>query len=220
MYSTSTSIIDSDHPAIIAYAEGVVEDEIDPTQKAIRLYYAVRDSFRYEPYCLHWTPEGVKASATLDKGYGYCVTKAVLLAALGRAVGFQTRLGFADVKNHLNSEKLKRVMETDVFFWHGYVEIFLNDRWVKATPAFNRSLCERVGIKPLEFDGLEDSVFHEFDRQGEKHMEYVKDHGQFEDLPFEVIDSAIQECYPALYKMMKEGGRMGDDFEREAFAGD
>lgn len=194
----ATDFIDSDNSEVISFAQQAIGQTTDQKEQAIKLYYAVRDEFRYDPYRIQFTPNGLKASAVIKQGYGYCVSKAVLLAAAGRAVGIPTRLGFADVKNHLSSEKLKQVMQSDVFSWHGYTEFYLDNKWVKATPAFNKLLCDKTGIKPLEFDGENDSVFHEFDQAGNKHMEYLKDHGPFDDLPFQKIAEVIKNNTPCL----------------------
>jgi hypothetical protein len=58
---------------------------------------------------------------------------------------------------------------------------------VKATPAFNLSLCTRFRVKPLEFDGMSDSLFHPFDEDNRRHMEYVRDRGSYADVPAEEI---------------------------------
>jgi transglutaminase-like putative cysteine protease len=216
----STDFIDSDNSAIIRFANETVGSEQDQTQKAIKLYYAVRDSIRYDPYRIQLTPNGLRASTTLNQGYGYCVAKAVLLAAAGRAVDIPTRVGFSDVKNHLSSEKLKQVMQSDVFAWHGYTEFYLNNKWVKATPAFNQLLCDKAGIKPLEFDGINDSIFHEFDQAGDKHMEYLNEHGHFDDVPFQAIVQAYKKHYPLLTELIDQlpGMRIEGDFEDEAIS--
>lgn len=215
-----TDFIDSDNTAIINFAKGVVADEQNQKKQAIKLYYAVRDNIRYDPYRIEFTPHGLKASTTLTQGYGYCVAKAVLLAAAGRAVGIPTRIGFSDVKNHLSSEKLIQVMQSDVFTWHGYTEFYLDHQWVKATPAFNKLLCDKAHIKPLEFDGENDSVFHEFDQEGNKHMEYLSEHGHFDDLPFQTIINAYKEHYPAFSNLIDQQSKIAieGDFENEASA--
>jgi transglutaminase-like putative cysteine protease len=214
----STDFIDSDNSAIIRFANETVGSEQDQTQKAIKLYYAVRDGIRYDPYRIQLTPNGLRASTTLNQGYGYCVAKAVLLAAVGRAVGIATRVGFSDVRNHLSSEKLKQVMQSDVFAWHGYTEFYLDNKWVKATPAFNQLLCDKAGIKPLDFDGINDSIFHEFDQAGDKHMEYLNEHGHFDDVPFQAIVEAYKEHYPLLSELINQQSSMSieGDFEEEA----
>jgi hypothetical protein len=105
-------------------------------------------------------------------------------------------------------------MKTDLFIHHGYTELFLNDRWVKATPTFNLSLCERFGVKPLDFDGVHDAIFHEFDRKGNRHMEYVYDHGPFSDLPYDMIMAAFRKHYPIYFT--DENAAVAGDFEAEA----
>ncbi len=164
-------------------------------EKAVSLYYAVRDDFRYDPYRLDLTPHGMQPERVLENGYGWCVPKAALLSACCRAVGVPARLGFADVRNHLTTPKLREKMRTDVFAWHGFSEILLEGRWVKATPAFNRELCEKSGLTPLEFNGREDSIFHEFDG-GRQHMQYLRMHGSFDDIPLERMLAGYREVYP------------------------
>lgn len=188
-----------------------------PIDKATALYYAVRDEIKYDPYDLEYSRNAMRASSVLAKGSGYCVAKATLLVAAGRSAGIPCRLGFADVLNHLSSPKLRQKMKTDLFVYHGYTEFYLNSRWVKATPAFNLSLCTKFQVKPLEFDGTEDSIFHEFDSTGRKHMEYVHDHGTFDDLPFERIFGAYIQTYPDFLENFGTG--KDHDFEQEKFPG-
>jgi transglutaminase-like putative cysteine protease len=190
-----TPLVDSDHPGVIEFAARHSRGE-DDIARAITLYYAVRDGYRYDPYQVDLTPEGMKASAVLARGHGWCVTKASLLAAACRACGIPARLGFADVRNHLSTERMRRTMGTDVFYWHGFTEILLEGNWVKATPAFNLELCERFGLLPLEFDGRRDSIYHPFDRQGKRHMEYLAFRGSFDDVPLTEIVADLARLYP------------------------
>lgn len=215
-YLEPAACIDSDHPDVIAFARARAGDG-DDKARAIRLYYAVRDDFRYAPYSVELTPEGMKASAVLKRGDGFCITKATLLAAACRAVGIPARLGFADVRNHLATERMRREMDTDLFIYHGFTEILLNGEWVKATPAFNLSLCEKFGVLPLEFDGEHDSVFHPFDAAGQRHMEYVRDHGSFADVPLDVIVEAFVTAYPRMYSRYGKP-KLDGDMEAEAAA--
>lgn len=187
---------DSDHPDVIAFAERHAAGTTD-VERAVALFYAVRDGFRYDPYRIDLSPDGMRASTVLTNGYGWCVPKATLLAAACRAVRIPARLGFADVRNHLSTERMRQVMGTDVFYWHGYTEILLAGRWLKATPAFNLELCDRFGLLPLEFDGRQDSVYHPFDRQGRRHMEYIADRGSFDEVPLARIVADLAELYPA-----------------------
>jgi transglutaminase-like putative cysteine protease len=192
------TFIDSDHPSILALVDSLIDPQDDDISKAVTLYYRVRDGLRYNPYNIALTPAGYLASATLAAGEGWCVPKALVLAALCRAAGIPARVGYADVRNHLSTERLRQAMQTDIFYFHGYTSLYLNGRWVKATPAFNIELCEKFGLRPLEFNGLEDSLYHEFDMEGNRHMEYLKDRGEYLDLPFDELMAVMRKHYPAL----------------------
>jgi len=191
----ATDLVDSDHPAVREFAARHAEGG-NTRERAVALYYAVRDRFRYDPYRIDLSPHGMRASTVLEIGYGWCVTKAALMAAACRAAGIPARMGFADVRNHLSTQRMRETMTTDVFIWHGYTEIWLDGAWRKATPAFNIELCERFGLLPLEFDGLSDSIYHPFDRSGQRHMEYLRERGCFRDLPLAQILADFREVYP------------------------
>lgn len=208
-----TALIDSDHPAVVAFASrhGRGRDE---RERAVALYYAVRDGFRYDPYRIDLSPDGMKASSVLAQGHGWCVPKATLLAAACRASGIPARVGFADVRNHLSTARMREVMQTDVFYWHGYADICLGGAWVKATPAFNASLCERFGLLPLEFDGTADSLYHPFDRQGHRHMEYVAQRGSFDEVPLVRIAADFARLYPRWQP--ERTGLLAGDFPTDA----
>lgn len=208
-----TAFIDSDHPAVREFAERVGTG--GDRELAVALFYAVRDGFRYDPYRIDLTPEGMKASTVLVNGYGWCVPKATLLAAACRARGIPARLGFADVRNHLSTERMREVMGTDLFYWHGFTEIRLEGRWLKATPAFNVELCEKFGLLPLEFDGRSDSIYHPFDRAGHRHMEYVAQRGSYDDLPLQQIIADFAALYPGWRQQAARGGDFLVDVERE-----
>jgi len=209
----ATYFIDKDHPDITAFSKQHAKAGRSDLDRAVSLYYAVRDVIRYNPYSIEPDRRAMKASAVLARKQGYCVAKAVLLAACLRSQGIPARLGFADVKNHLNTARLKALMETDLFVWHGFTEVFLNGKWVKATPAFNLSLCESFHVKPLEFDGTCDSIFHPFDNLGNRHMEYVNEHGSFDDLPWDRALAAMKKAYPRYFETLD---RKTGDFNAEA----
>ncbi len=215
-YLKPTEFIDSDSPAVRDFAQKATAGAVTPREKAVKLYYAVRDGIYYDPYRIDPSPDAYRASTILGKGYGYCVAKAVLLAAVLRAEGIPCKLHFADVRNHLTTERLKAQMKTDTFYYHGYNDIFLDGRWIKVTPTFNLSLCEKFKVKPLDWDGATDAVFHPFDLAGRRHMEYIKDHGSFADLPYDTIINTFRTCYgDAATKQQNQPGEAGD-FEREA----
>jgi transglutaminase-like putative cysteine protease len=196
-YLAPTRFLDHDRDEVRRFARDAVTDANTARKRAERLFYAVRDRIRYDPYTASTDPERYRASAVANACSAFCVPKAVLLAACARALGIPARLGFADVRNHLSSERLRARMGTDLFAFHGYAELLLGDVWVKATPAFNRELCERFGVLPLEFDGVHDALLQPFDTQGRRHMEYVHDRGTFADLPFDEMVRVFRETYPA-----------------------
>ena len=191
----STTLLDSDHPAVVAFARQHAIGSTD-RERAVALHDAVRDGFRYDPYQVDLSPGGMRASSVIERGIGWCVPKAALLAAACRAVGIPARLGYADVRNHLSTDRMRRTMQSDLFIWHGYTDIWIDGAWRKATPAFNRELCERFGLHPLAFNGHDDSIYHPYDRAGNRHMEYVNQRGSFDDMPLARIVADFERVYP------------------------
>ncbi|MCL1599331.1 MAG: transglutaminase family protein [Actinomycetia bacterium] len=197
VYLLPTVSIDADHPAVVSFARETVAGATAATDKAIALFYGVRDGIRYTPYGVDLSPGAMRASATLEAGEGFCIPKALLLTASARAVGVPARLGFADVRNHLASQRLLELLgDNDVFAWHAFSEFGLDGRWVKATPAFDMGLCERFDVVPLEFDGVHDALFHPYDAAGRRHMEYLAERGSYADLPLDEIRRDFEEMYP------------------------
>jgi transglutaminase-like putative cysteine protease len=190
-----TALIDSDHPAVVAFARRHAVG-VDVRERAAALALAVRDGFRYDPYRIDLSPAGMRASHVLEIGVGWCVPKAALLVAAARAVGIPARVGYADVRNHLSTERMRQTMKTDLFIWHGYADLWIDGVWRKATPAFNLALCERFGLLPLDFDGRSDSIYHPFDKAGHRHMEYVRQRGSFDDMPLAEIVADFRATYP------------------------
>jgi len=206
--------IDSDHPTIVAYARNRAAAVDGDLARAIALYGAVRDGIKYDIYRDYSDPATFRASSVLAAGQGFCVGKAAVLAACCRAVGIPARVGYADVRNHMTSPRLHALTQTDVFYWHSYADIRINGTWVKATPAFDRELCARMGIQPLEFDGRSDSLFQPLDAQGRRRMEYVNDRGTFADVPF----AAILENFKLHYPKLIEAAKLSGNFRAEAQA--
>jgi transglutaminase-like putative cysteine protease len=221
LYLIPTSIIDSDHRSIRDYACNVVGENIDPIDRSVKLYLAVRDGIRYDPYTPFYLPGHYRASLVLRRERGFCVPKASLLCALGRASGIPSRVGFATVRNHLATRQLIDFIGSDLFVYHGFVEFYLEGKWVKATPAFNRELCWKHHVPPLEFNGREDSLFQTYNLENQKFMEYVAFNGIEADIPVDRIVKAWREVYGETrvngwIKWFEETGRQSlRDFERE-----
>lgn len=187
--------IDSDDPVIIEYAHTIAGSEHNPVQKAIKLFYAVRDDIRYDPYSPFYKPEHYCGSFVLKRERGYCVSKASLLCTLGRASNIPSRLGFATVKNHIATKQLVETLGSNIFVYHGFTEFYLNGKWVKATPAFNKELCKLHKVAPIDFNGIDDAIFPEYNSEKKLYMEYIDYHGSFHDVPVEQIIEAWKECY-------------------------
>ncbi len=195
IYLTPTEVIDSDHKEIQDYAKKIRGNSTNPIEVAVKLYLAVRDEILYDPYSPFYLPKHYRASYVLNRRRSFCVPKASLLCALGRACGIPSRIGLADVRNHLTTHQLLEFIGTDLFVYHGFVEFYLEGKWVKATPAFNRTLCERHHVPPLEFNGREDSLFQPYNLKNQKFMEYVAFHGVYADVPVEQIVLGWKKAY-------------------------
>ncbi|BFP53409.1 transglutaminase family protein [Streptomyces griseus] len=204
--TAATDFLDHGHERVTAFVDkalnGIDRDAADPVDLAVALYYAVRDGIHYEVYGADLSPQGLKASAVISGGKGFCLHKSVLYAACCRAVGIPARLHYSDVRNHLASDRLRSYIGGDVFF-HGLATVYLEDRWVKVTPVFNKLLCRLYGMTPLEFDGRSDSLYHPFDAQGRQSMEFLTDHGDFDDVPYAFVMENMRRKHP---KFLDEDG--------------
>jgi len=209
----ATFFLDAAHPSLVALAAEVSRGASTQREQAVRLFRWVRDQVRYDPYSVRLRRDAFTASATLAARRGFCITKAILYAAGLRALGIPSRLGFADVINHLATERLRALMRTELFVYHGYAEALLDGRWVKATPAFDAALCERFGVAPLEFDGVHDAVLQPVNARGDRFMEYVRDRGATDDFSYEDFLAAWTQHYPHLVSSPLLGG---GDFHAEA----
>jgi transglutaminase-like putative cysteine protease len=197
VYLSAAEYVDSDHPAITAFVAKTVTRDLPPAEKARRFYLAARE-IRYDPDLDYSDLEIYRASSVLEAGSAYCVGKAALFAALCRAAGIPARVAFADVTNHLSSEKLREKMGANYFAWHGFTEVLLNDRWVKASPTFNSTLCSRFGVAPLDFDGGADALLQAHDGEGRTFMQYEVLHGAFHDVPAKFLSREMARLYPSL----------------------
>jgi len=199
-YLVNSYFIESDHPDIQEFAKKVSAQAKTPAEKVQVLYYAVRDGWRYYPYHLRLKKEALRASYILQKDYGYCVEKSVLFASCLRAIGIPARLGFANVRNHLATKKVEEYLRTDLMVFHAYTEVFLHNRWIKLTPVFNKTLCERLNVAPLDFNGQDEAIFQESDKSGQPFMSYEKEYGHFADLPLALFIQELRHYYPHIFE--------------------
>lgn len=198
-YLQPTRFIDCDSAKVIEFARDTTAAGTSVRERAIALVHGVRDGIPYNPYGNLFDERRFVASHVLGEESTFCIPKAILVVAAARSLGIPARLGFADVRNHLAPERLLKILRTDVFYFHGYAELMLEGKWVKATPAFDTALCRRYGVPPLTFDGVHDSVLQPCDREGQQFMEYIHDYGQFADMPFDLMVESIRRGYPHVF---------------------
>ena len=219
-YLARTDFLDYESPEVRRFVSDAIGGARDARTRAVRLFYAVRDGIRYDPYRISYEPAAYRASQVIRDGHGWCVSKAGLLAACARAVGIASAIGLADVVNHLNTEKLRaRMGGIDIFYDHGYTALLIDGRWVKAVSAFNIELCERFGVRPTDFDGLDDALYQEHDAHGRLHMQYLADHGTWSDLPLQQVRDDMLRYYPgAAFSTGADSAPVApeDRFENEA----
>jgi transglutaminase-like putative cysteine protease len=196
-YLASTRFFDCDSAPIRRFARAAIAGETSEVGRAVKLFYAVRDGWRYDPFSVRLTPDEYVASNVHAAGRGFCITKAILLVAAARAAGIAAAIGLSDVVNHLTTEKLRARMGGKTYFIdHAYAAFRLDGQWVKAVPAFNIELCRRFDVRPTEFDGRADALYQEYDAHDRRHMEYVKQHGMWSDFPYEKVDADFRAFYP------------------------
>ena len=196
-YLKPTPAIDCGTRSIKEKAQELTNRQEKITEKAKSLFYFVRDEIKYNPYSPRYLPEHYRASTILDRREGYCVQKAVLLAALARTAGIPARLRFANIRNYLPFGKLAEMMGTNLFVYHGYDELYIEGKWIKATPTFDLKMCQENRIVPVEFDAKNNAIFHSHNKDGELQIEYVRDHGHYQELPWDKIQNARAQAYGA-----------------------
>ena len=193
-YLKSTEVIDCASEVVAERARAVTAGLETVREKAVALFYFVRDGIGHNPYAPGRDLEDYKASAILRRGSGHCQHKAVVLVALCRAAGIPARLGYVDVRDHLLSEKFRMMIGGDnLLIQHGYAEIYVDGKWVHASPAYDLETCRRSGFVPVEFDGVNDARDSAYDSEGRRHIEHVKDHGHHADFPWDYIVSYRKE---------------------------
>jgi len=198
-YLKESFFFDYTHESIKHIVKDLINVKISKKEKALKLYYIVRDGWRYNPSRISFVAEDLKASVIAKKEEGHCIDKSIIYISCLRALNIPARIGMAKIKNHIGTEKLEEKFGTNILTPHGYVEVFLNNKWIKATPAFNKELCAYYNVSALDFDGENDSIFQEYSKSNEKFMEYIEDYGTFEDFPVEFVKRNMRQYYPSIF---------------------
>ena len=202
-YLNATYFLDYEHEAVQQIITPLKSNDLSPKEKATTLYLKIRDGWRYNPYKISISKEKYTASHVAQKTEGHCIDKSTLLVACLRGLGIPARIHLAKVKNHIAVERLIEKFGTNELTPHGMVDLFLDEKWLKVSPAFNAELCHKCNVEPLEFDGERDSIFQEYNREGQEFMEYLEDYGHFEDIPFDFILHNFESHYPEYFDQAK-----------------
>ena len=145
-YLQVTEMGDHDDPWLLKLAEEIVDGASTNTERALHIFYHVRDGVRFS---LAFSRS--KASETLQRGYGDCVSKTNAQVALLRAVGIPARFRKARVQrvtlHHLIAELLYRQMSPTVS--HFWPECSLNGKWIACEAFLDQPLYEGMLRKGL-----------------------------------------------------------------------
>lgn len=204
-YLQASELFNFDNEKVKEKALEITKNLESTAEKASALFYWVRNEIKYNMKTyLPYDKRNFIASETLKRENGFCVSKSVLLSTFARALGIPARVHLVDLINHKISQKVIDFMETNIMYYHGYSELYLNNKWVKLTPSFDPNTAIKAGFIPMvEFDGENDGVFPKYDNDGNKYGEYVLDRGVHADLPLSEIDVVFEKNYPK-YAILKQ----------------
>ena len=200
-YLHPTEFLDFHKKKVKDKALEITKDIESNKDKAVALFYWVRDEIKYNAFSYYpKVKANLKASVTLRRKNGFCMSKATLLSTFARVVGIPARIHMVDIINHKISQRLRDLMGTAAFYCHAYSELYLNGKWVKVTPVFDKNTCIKGDFFPMiEFDGENDALFSEVDTKGNKFIEYIGDWGVYADVPIDKIDQIFTKEYPEWY---------------------
>jgi len=209
-YLKCTEIIDCDMASIKSKARELTDGLKTEREKAVALYYFVRDKVVHNAYTQLYDLNQYKASIILEAGNGICQQKSILLCALARASGIPARLGFVDVSDSQLSESFKQMIGgINVFPFHGFAELLIDGKWVHASPAYDIATCRRKRFVPVDFDGVNDARDSRYTEDGEPHIEHLEYHGPYDDFPWDEILSYYKKWAAKLgmaWNDLKEAG--------------
>ena len=201
-YLQPTEFLDFDKSRVYKQAKEITNGIKIDKEKAISLFYWVRDQIKYNMYTYNPTNRAnLKASVTIKRHNGFCMSKAVLLSAFARAVGIPARIHMIDIINHKVPKWIEEFMGTRTFHCHGYSELFFDGKWRKVTPVFDKETAIKAGYVPtVEFDGENDALLASHDDEGNPFVEYAEDYGIYSDVPIDKISKIFIENYGEIYE--------------------
>jgi len=198
-YLVITETMDHNHPVIRSVVRSLIGEKSQPKDVLRRLFYFVRDNCRYNMYKASWNLEDYRASKILQEGEGFCVQKSILLAALARAAEIPSRFILTAIRNHKTPPEVVAAMGSNLFFPHIFPEFYVDQRWIKLAPTFDKYLCARINVPTVEFDGENHAILLPFDFEGNPYIEYVHEYGTFEDIPWDLVSQTLPRLYDKTY---------------------
>lgn len=198
-YLRETYFFDFSEEIIQNLISEFTKDKLTKKVQAIGLYNKIRDQWCYDPYTISLSHDAYKSSTIANKNTGNCVEKSILLISCLRALRIPARLHLGKVKNHIAVERLTEKFGSNELTPHGMVNVEIDGKWLKMSPAFNAELCKKFNVEPINFDGENNSFLQQYNNTGNLFMEYVDDYGFFEDVPVEFMVKNIKEHYPHIF---------------------
>jgi transglutaminase-like putative cysteine protease len=186
--------VESTHAAIVEHVAFLDLEALAPRARAARLFEHVRSDVRYD-FLAKFGEDDYLASNVLASGRGFCVQKAVLLAALGRAAGIPTAIVLCDMRDHALPERIAQALRTDVMHHHGLNAFHLDGRWVSVDASLDPKFLDRKRLARVAFDGTADALLPKATLDGARAAEYLVFHGRYADLPFAETTQAFLDGY-------------------------
>lgn len=186
----ATDVIEADAPAIRELAQRVAGDA-EGAEAARLLFEWVRDEIDYDMSPEISSRDDWKATATVERGNGFCQQKAVLLAALLRARDIPAGIVVQDLLDHKIPAHYIELIGSQRLEAHGLTCAFLDGSWIRLDPTLPRSFVARKRYRLVEFDGEHDAVLATTDADGEPHFEILQELGTTPDLPDEIVELTL-----------------------------
>lgn len=195
-FASSSAIFDHLHPTVQDFvARAIGPDTLSDKDKAVRIYYAVRDDIFYEVFGTDISGDGLAASSIITSKRGFCLHKSICFVAACRAAGLAARLLVDKVKNHVTTQELSALVGGQEFL-HWFAEVRVDNVWLKVSPTFNKQMCQLFGMRALDFDGQSHSINQHYG--AEVFMEYMGEPASFADPSHEELLEYIEAHHPRM----------------------
>jgi hypothetical protein len=204
-------LADYNHPKVKNKANELMKGLTNLQQKVSAIFHFVRDDIKFA-----FPKEGdfVKASKTIDYGYGQCNTKTTLFLALCKAAGIPARIHFSGIQRDI-----QKGLFTGIAFWlmpkdisHSWIEIEINEKWVKIDAFINDWAFYKAGKNKLKEKGWDvgysvacskNESGIELDLKNERFVQMdavTEDHGVYNE-PMDYYNSPKYKNRPSGFKL-------------------